>query len=314
MANDPTGSTRTPSSLVIAYCDYAYKGSPDTDLILLAASIRRIGGTHDSTPVWIMCRAAGKKRAQALEKATTLRVELLPYRDVPELRDFPFAQKVFAAAEAERLAEGRASELLWFDRDSLVLNDVSPLLLRPDKNVSFRPVNVQNIGEEAGTGPEGDRSGFWRRACELAGADYGALGTTTGYIDRKVLLFYIAAGLVGVRPELGIFREWERLLRAFAADRFLQGYCEEHSIYKIFMHQAALSIAVAGKIGVGERQELPTLAMYPLNFWEDDPNACRPTTLDDLISLRYDTVLDDEDWLRFPMSAELRNWLRDNIR
>lgn len=311
MTNEPA---RPWPSLIIAYCDYSYRGSPNTDPLLLAASIRRYGGACKSVPIWLMCQDIPDMSAQISKKAIALNVDLLPYKNDVNIADFPFAWKGIAAAEAERRAEGEAVELLWFDRDSLVLNDVSPLLLRPDKNVSFRPVNVQNIGEEAGIGLEGDRSGFWRRACELAGADYGALGTTTGYIDRKVLLFYIAAGLVGVRPELGIFREWERLLRAFAADRFLQGYCEEHSIYKIFMHQAALSIAVAGKIGVGERQELPTLAMYPLNFWEDDPNACRPTALDDLISLRYDTALDDEDWLRFPMSAELRNWLRDNIR
>jgi hypothetical protein len=309
-----TASTHTPSSLVIAYCDYAYKESPNTDLLLLAASIRHFGGSVRAAPIWIMCQGAEKMRVQTREKATALRVELLPYRDGSELGDFPFAQKAFAAAEAERLAERRASELLWLDRDSLVLNDMSSLLLSPGKKVSFRPVNVQNIGEEVGAGLKGDRNGFWRRAYELSGADCETLETTTSYIDRKTLYFYIAAGLVGTRPALGIFREWERLLRIFVADRFLRGYCEEHGLYKIFIHQAALSIAVAGKVGVEERQELPALAMYPLNFWEDDPNICRPAALDDLITLRYDTALDDDSWLRFPMSAELRGWLRDNIR
>jgi hypothetical protein len=261
-----------------------------------------------------MYQDAGKIPARVFDRAAELKVDLIPYRAIQDLADFPFAQKAFAAAEAERLAEGTASELLWFDRDSLVLNDISPLLLSPGKKVSFRPVNVQNIGEEAGAGPAGDRNGFWRRACELAGTDCGVLGTTTSYIDRKVLRFYIAAGLVGTRPEQGVFREWEKLLRIFSGDGFMRAYCSEHGVYRIFLHQAALSIAVAGKVGSGERQELSDLAMYPLNFWEDDPNACRPAVLDDLITLRYDTVLDDDGWLRFPMSVELRGWLRDNIR
>lgn len=310
MAND---TEHLSPSLAIAYCDYTYRGSPNTDLLLLAASIRRYGGICGSAPVWVMCQDAGKIQAQVFEKVAALHVELLPYRDVQDLTDFPFAQKALAAAEAERRAEGKASELLWFDRDSLVLNDLAPLLPCAEKKVSFRPVNVQNIGQ-ASAGPEDVHNEFWRRACVLGGVDYRSMGTTTSYIDRKVLRFYIAAGLVGIRPELGIFREWERLLRIFAGDRFMRAYCQEHVLYKIFMHQAALSIAVAGKTKVAERQELPPSAMYPMNFWNSDSNAYKPAVLDEVISLRYDTVLDDDGWGNFPMSTGLRNWINDNIR
>jgi hypothetical protein len=61
---------------------HTYRGSPNTDLLLLAASIRRYGGICGSAPVF--------------EKAAALHVELLPYRDVQDLTDFPFAQKALA--------------------------------------------------------------------------------------------------------------------------------------------------------------------------------------------------------------------------
>jgi len=314
MTGGQTNATRAPASLIIAYCDDSYKGSPNTDPLLLAASIRRFGGSFWTVPIWLMCRDTGRVQAQVLERAAALHVDLHAYTAAPDLSDFPFTEKALAAAEAERLAEGKAQELLWFDRDSLVLNDISPLRLSIGKKVSFRPVNVQNIGEDAGAGQEDDHNGFWRRARELASLGSRDIGTTTSYIDRKVLRFYIAAGLVGARPQLGIFREWERLVRLFAEDGCMRQYCWEHALYRIFLHQAALSLAVAGKTMAEERQELSALAMYPLNFWEDDPNASRPAALDDLMSLRYDTVLDDENWRRFPMSTPLRDWLQDNIR
>jgi len=310
MAND---TARPSPSLIIAYCDYSYRGSPDTDPLLLAASVRRYGGICKAAPIWFMYQDATDISARLSKKAAALNVDLFPYNTDGNISDFPFAPKGIAAAEAERRAEGKVPELLWFDRDSLVLNDLSPLLLCPDKKVSFRPVNVQNIGQAADM-PEEAPNEFWRRACALGNVDYKGVGTTTSYIDRKILFFYIAAGLVGVRPELGIFREWEKLLRIFAEDRFLRDYCEKYGLYRIFMHQAALSIAVAGKTGIAERQELSPYAMYPMNFWDSDPNACRPGSLDEVISLRYDTVLDGEDWGEFPMSAALRDWIGHNIR
>ncbi len=314
MTDGQTDARRAPASLIIAYCDNSYRGSPNTDPLLLAASIRRFGGSCRAVPIWLMCRDAERVQAQVLERAAALHVDLHAYTAAPDLSDFPFTEKALAAAEAERLAEEKAQELLWFDRDSLVLNDISPLRLSIGKKVSFRPVNVQNIGEDASAGQEDDHNSFWRRARELAGLGSMDLGTTTSYIDRKVLRFYIAAGLVGARPELGIFQEWERLVRLFAEDGCMRQYCREHALYGIFLHQAALSLAVAGKARAGERHELPALAMYPLNFWEDDPNASRPAVLDEVVTLRYDTAFDDEDWRRFPMSAALRNWLQDNIR
>ena len=263
-----------------------------------------------------MCRENSATASGLRERACRLGVDIVPYGAPPEdVLEFPFAQKGFAAAEAERRAAGKAGELMWFDRDSLVLGDLSPLLLRANKKLSFRPVNVRNIGMTIdGSLPQEEFSKeFWLRSYVLGGVDFERMDRTTSYIDQKKLYFYIAAGLVGVRPEFGILQKWAELLRVFASDLSIQACCRERMPYRIFMHQAALSVAVAAMTRFGERQELPPSAMYPMNFWKTDSNACRPVRLDDIISLRYDTALDDDGWRKYPMSAELREWLDEHI-
>jgi len=292
---------------LIAYSNYAFQGSPATDLLLLAESVRAFGGLARDWPIWIMCDDLSWLSPATLRRASSLKVALLPFDVDPAIASYPFAAKGSAAAEAERLAEGQYDQLLWFDRDSLVVGDPSPLLLERGAQISYRPVNVKNIGLASKEPLNADP--FWSQAFRLSGVDAVKAGTVTSYIDRGSIRFYIAAGLVGLRPQIGIFQAWERLIRRFAGDATLSDLCAGSQLHSIFLHQAALSLAIAQKTEPSERQELPFLSMYPLNFWEKDGAERRPRLLDDAISLRYDTELDGDSWHRFPMSAELERWI-----
>lgn len=296
---------------VVAYSNYTFQGSPSTDLLLLAESVRAFGGRARDWPLWILCDDLSRLSSATLRRAASLRVALLPFNIDPAIISYPFAAKASAAAAAERLAEGHFDQLLWFDRDSLALRDLSPLRLKPDKKMSYRPVNVKNIGLVAEEPISSDP--FWARAFGLSGVDETSAGTVTSYVDLRVIRFYIAAGLVGARPPLGLFQSWERLFRSFASDAVLSAFCAESPLHSIFLHQAALSLAAAQKTAVDERQELPYLSMYPLNFWEKDSAERRPSLLDEAVSLRYDTELDNDSWRRFPMRAELERWISAHI-
>lgn len=92
---------------------------------------------------------------------------------------------------------GAASVLVWFDRDSVVLGDLGPLMLDPGKAIAFRPVTGQNIGQAAGSEPDQ----FWAAPYRLGGVDPEGIGTTTSCMDELRLRFYIAAGLLVVMPE-----------------------------------------------------------------------------------------------------------------
>ncbi len=304
-------ATPENANCLVVYSNYAYRGTPQTDLLLLAESVRAFGGSTRDWPIWIMCDDLSRLSASTLRRASGLRVSILPFAIDQAFSTYPFAAKASAAAEAERIAEGFVDQLLWFDRDSLVVGDISSLLLTHDKKCSFRPVNVKNIGLDAGVSRKVDP--FWSRVFELSGVDESDIGTAISYIDRRNLRFYIAAGLVGARVELGIFQEWERFMRGFVSDDTLRALCAESEPHRIFLHQAALSLAVAHTTHPNERQELPILSMYPLNFWEEDGPERRPRMLDDAISLRYDTELDGDAWCRFPMSEALERWIRTHM-
>ncbi len=298
---------RTP--VIIAYSDYSYLGVPGTDILLLAASIREYGGNYAETPIWIMHAEEAAIQPDTVARAGSLGVEFKPYRSDRSLAPYPFAMKGLAAAEAERLAEGSAPILVWFDRDSVVVRDIAPLMLESGKAIAFRPVNGKNIGQEAGSDPDG----FWAAAYGCGGIDPDAIGTTTSYLEGLRLRFYIAAGLLTVRPERGLLRRWARLQRRFADNLPLAALCAQSAAHRLFMHQAALSIAVASDTAEEERQVLPPLVMYPLNFWTADPVPRRPAMVDDVVTFRYDEVMNDGSWKEFAMSPGLKSWLEAHI-
>jgi hypothetical protein len=99
MTNEPA---RPSPSLIIAYCDYSYRGSPNTDPLLLAASIRRYGGACKSVPIWLMCRDIPDMSAQISKKAIALNVDLLPYKNDVNIVGFPLC------AERDCGGRGRA--------------------------------------------------------------------------------------------------------------------------------------------------------------------------------------------------------------
>lgn len=296
--------------MLIAYCDYAYQDVPSTDPLLLAASLRQFGGCLREAPIRLYL-PAGEGQSPALSaRADELRVELRTYEAEPEIAAWPFAPKALAAAEAERDAAGKEKLLLWFDRDSLVLGDLAALALPPGASLGYRPVNGRNIGGLAASPVDP----FWNRVYELGGLDPAAAGTTRAYMGGEELRFYIAAGLLAVRPGLGVLGAWAALERRCAADPAIAAAGRKSQAQRIFMHQAALSVAAASLVPPAGRLEYPAEVMYPLNFWSADAEARRPLPIDRVLTLRYDQVLEGGEWRSLPMSPAFKDWLEGHVR
>lgn len=306
-AGRSTAESPKGGSIVIAYSDYSYQGVPSTAPLLLAASVRKYGGSLRDAPIRYYASSAKPLSEELRKKAAELRVEIRSYRPEPALSAWPFAMKALAAAQAEE--EASADCLVWFDRDSLVLGDIAELALPPGKALGYRPVNGRNIGDLAAA----PLDAFWSRAYALGGLDPARAGRTKTYMGGEELHFYIAAGLLAVRPERGVLRDWAELCRRFAEDPELAREAQKSAARRIFMHQAALSVAAA-RIPEAERLEFAEDLMYPLNFYESDPEGRRPPRIDAVRSLRYDTSLEDPGWQDFPMSEEFKTWLLANIR
>lgn len=236
-------------------------------------------------------------------------MELRAYSPEACLDAYPFAMKSLAAARAEEEAEGRDEVLLWFDRDSLILGDLASLALPKAKSLGFRPVNVRNIGL-----PKSEAlDPFWSRAYALAGLDEARAGETRAYLGDEVLRFYMAAGLVAARPERGVLRKWAELCRLYAADGEIAGLCEKDWGHRLFMHQAALSLAAALLVPEAERLEYGDRVMYPLNLMSQDTEGRKPAGIDEVLTLRYDASLEGSEWRRLPMSEALRSWLEARL-
>lgn len=302
-------SPRTSSDLALAFSDYAFEGVPSTSPLLFAESVRSRGGRLRDAPLWFLYREGSPR--EGLERlAKDLDVELVEYPGDPAFDVWPFAAKAAAAARAEERAAGQYALLAWFDRDSLATGDLGDLVLPEGMGLGYRPVNAANIGSPAAEAADG----YWSRVYELAGLDPDATGTTLPYLGGGPLRFYIAAGLIVVRPERGVLRRWDQLCRNCAADETMARLAGAGGPRRIFMHQAALAAATVSFIPPEERLELARDFMYPLNFWEADDATRRPEPPDRARSLRYDAVFEDEGWRRLPFSRDFASWLEARLR
>lgn len=302
--------------MLVAYSDYAFEGAPSTDLLLLARSVRSFAGGLAGAPIRLYLAEGRGMDGGLVEGARELEVEPRSYRPEPGLAALPFAQKAIAAAAAEAEAvaveaagEGRA-QLLWFDRDSLVTGDLSPLVLGPGEDFGYRPVNRRSIGDLAAEPP----SAFWARCYELGGLRAEGLGATRAYLGGEELRFYAAAGIAGVRPERGVLRRWAELCRLYAGDARLAEFVRQSPAHRLFLHQAAFSVAAASLAPETRRREYPAEVMYPLNLWSTDDPGRRPARIEEVLSLRYDECLEGEAWRDFPMSEAFEAWLAPRIR
>lgn len=314
---------------VLAYCDYRHQASPATPLLLLAQSLRAFGGASASWPFWVLVGEGREVPAGDLALAWDLGVEFLSYRTHgagigPAGAGLPFGSKALAAAEAERraaaLGRSRGEEvfLLWMDRDSLVLGDLSPLVLGPGLDLGYRPVNKATIGLPAGTEP----NAYWSRVLALGGFLPGpgqeeeaaqVLGRTRAWLGGPDLLFYICAGILGVRPGLGILSAWAAFQEILAADPVLSAARSGSAIQTLFLHQVALSLAAASLVQPSARLEYPPSVLYPLNLHGEAPGALRARSLEALPCLRYDSALDGPAWRDLPWGPGLRAWLESRL-
>jgi hypothetical protein len=295
---------------VIAYCDYQYSGVPSTDPLLLAESVRAFGASLSDVEIWMLHPATKRPTDEVRARAAALRVSLIPYETDASVARYPFAAKALAAAEAERIADGATRRLVWFDRDSVVLGDLAPLLGEAGKPFAYRPVNMRNVGIPWNAEPDE----YWMRIFSHAGADMGESEKIRSSIDDRELKLYVMAGLVSVDPSRGTLREWARVEKACAADAELAEIMAKNGKRSLFMHQVALTAAVVATTDPSERLLLPPSVSYPISLYSSDDESRRPGALDALVSIRYDQAFEDVGWKSLPMSDSLKAWLEERLR
>lgn len=273
---------------------------------LLVDSLRRFGGPLAGAPVHVVVDSLAGE-TEALSGRAGVRVHSLEAS--ASIRSFPYARKVLAAAEVERLVAGSARTLVWLDAESLVLAPPSALVLGGDAAIAVRPVFLRN----AVAIPEGSPlDAWWARVASEAGLDPAFPQTVAPLVDPGHVRWYVNCGVYAVQPSKGLLREWARAFAALAADPLTGREGAPGDLHRVFLHQAAFSAVVLARTSPAERSWLPNEVGYPLHLHERVPAPARLARLDDARVVLYESLFERRpDWRGLvPSSDDLATFLR----
>ncbi len=112
------------------------------------------------------------------------------------------------------------------------------------------------------------------------------------------------------RPENHLLNTWcDHFSRLYQDPAFTPFYAQ-HVLYRIFVHQAILTGTILARFEQSALQLLPHLINYPLHMHATYPRSRRPTKLNDVITTRYDELLQAPNWREFIDIVEpLQSWL-----
>lgn len=296
-----------------AFGFYVVPGSAERQALMLAGSIRSFGGGYAESDL-IACVPEGMSlSAEARDALLALGVRVTSFVLPEPALTFPLAGKAFAAAHAESLL-GDGTNLVWIDRDCIIVQPPAPLMLPDGKELGYRPVDHTLIGSVFGQ----PLDAFWQTVYRECGADESAAFPLATAADGQTLRAYFNAGIIVTRPANGLLHSWaanfERLYLSPQLARFYQG----SSLYRIFAHQAVLTATVLARVSREKMVELPRYVNYPLNLHGSYPAEFRPASLNDVVSFRYDTLFDEHDYAglcdRLPIDEPLRSWIGEHLR
>jgi hypothetical protein len=266
-------------------------------------SLRTFGGPLRDCPVWAFVLDPDRV-AHALPGLEG--VHCLPLVVKGEGSGYPFAEKVYACAQAEAIAGPEVRSLVWLSLDCLVINP--PVLFdlgAAGADAAFRPVHHQNVGSLADKAPDGFWQGIYR------GLEVDEMpNTVESFADGKTLRPYFNTHCFAFDPAVGLGRAWWEGFKTMVGDEAFQADSCRDEPHQIFLHQAVLSALVAKLLPWDRVRLLPPEYNYPLNLLHEMPPARRATTLNSLVNAVYEDAF---PWGEIEIEEPLRSWLRERV-
>ncbi len=155
------GSAGSRQPLILA--TFAEQESDLARIQIMIESIRTFAGRFKDVPVWVyLTEGLLASESEYLERIESLEGEFWLGQAPEEATWYYLSRKVFASAQAEEEAEGKADILAWLDVDTVFLQEPGEFLLPQGKSLGYRPVMHRNIS------PLYDEplDDFWKRAYE----------------------------------------------------------------------------------------------------------------------------------------------------
>lgn len=253
---------------------------------LLAESVRTFAGALKDAR--LLAYAPAPVLAGESARLRTLDALHVETRTATAPRDalaFPFARKVFAAAQAETELKDRAEVLAWMDDDTIVLEEPREFLLASGVSLAFRPVTHQRIGSLY----DEPADAFWTRVYDKLSVPAAAIFPVVTPADNRKLRAYFNAGLLVVRPERAILRRWATSFPILYRDAVFADWCRQDQGKNLFLHQAALAGAVLGHLDRREMVELDLRYNFPLFFKEMFGAEREFHSIADVVTLRHES-------------------------
>lgn len=294
---------------------FASSVSPDKAserrFLLLAESISAFAGSLSQAPIWCFTLGDEKNLSEAVRGSlSALNTTFIHFDADAEIPQFPFARKVFVNAHAESIAQGKTDLLVWLDSNTIILQEPKEFVLHDGKNLGCRPVHHMNIGSRYGE----PFDPFWTQIYRLCRVPEDRVSPMMTHVDGARIRPYFNAGLLVVRPERRLLRVWrDNFLEIYKAADFQELYGKDKR-YTVFMHQAILAGTVLSTLKTEEIEEFPPTYNYPLHLYWEDVTENRPSSLEEMVTFRYEGFFENLGWRKkIPAKEQLKKWIAERL-
>ncbi|NIO37872.1 hypothetical protein GTO27_09240 [Candidatus Bathyarchaeota archaeon] len=279
--------------------------------LLLVESIRSFAESLSQAPIW--CFTLGDERdlsETARDRLSALNTTFIHFETETEIPRFPFMWKALLSAQAESIAQGKTDVIVWLDTDTIVLQEPKRFLLQDGKSLGCRPVHHTIIGSRY----DDPLNLFWTQIYRYCRVPENRIFPMTPHVEGNRIRPYFNAGLLAVRPEKRLLQVWrDNFLEIYKATEFQELY-EEDKRYTVFMHQAVLAGTILSALQTNEIEELPPTYNYPLHLYWEDITDHRPSTLEELITFRYEDFFESLEWReKIPAKEQFKQWIAERL-
>jgi len=234
-------------------------------LKVMIESLRTFGGKYKDATVWIYTTdELMTSESETLAKFTSLNVEFRTGQAPQDATWFFLARKVFAAAQAESDAVGKASILVRLDTDTIIIQEPSEYILPRGVSLGYRPVFHRNINPLYNE----PLDVYWTRAYQIMGIQESTVFPMATPADGDTIRPYFQAGCIVVRPDRSILRKWAEMFTALYQDSVIKEICKQDQRKRIFTFQVALTGAILNSLNRSEMIQFSDRINYPIFFKE----------------------------------------------
>jgi hypothetical protein len=290
MAFGLAGAQTNAARAKIIFATFAEQESDLERIQIMIESIRTFAGRFKDAPIWVyLTEGLLASESDLLPKIESLGAEFMLGQAPEEATWFYLSRKVFASAQAEAEAAGKADILVWLDVDTVFLQEPGEFLLPKGKSLGYRPVMHRNISPPYKE-PLDD---FWKRAYDNMSIPESLAFPMVTVADGEPIRPYINAGCLVVRPERGLLRKWAETFPLLYKDPVLKEMCRQDERKRIFIYQVALSGVVLKHLGRGEMLELSDRINYPIFFREMFGAKRDFHDIREAVTIRYESFFDN---------------------